>query len=271
MLLPAVRKSIQGRAKSVMRNLGPDYTIDQAIEVLTREYEAVANSDVVFKEFYQLKQEKNEKVQVFLVRLREALNKLTLRFPDRVPTGDEDRILCDHFFYGMKAELKSSVRHLFDSPDVSFSMLLTAARRNELEEVEQKPVRVQNKATKVGVEEKTSPQTESIKDLKVQIQELATVMKSGSTSHRPNPPLVERSPAKKFKRVNVKQNGLVNGGTDAREGLAGPEANASGPFPPGQRPLQCHKCKGWGHVKRVCPSCLNYTWGGMPGNGMLLP
>ena len=49
----------------------------------------------------------------------------------------------------MKAELKSSVRHLFDSPDISFSMLLTAARRNELEEVEQKPVRVQNKAAKI--------------------------------------------------------------------------------------------------------------------------
>ena len=94
-LLPAVRKSIQGKAKSVLRNLGPEYTIDQAIKVLTREYEGVANSDVVFKEFYQLKQEKNEKVQVFSVRLREALNKLTLRFPDRVPAGDEDRILCD--------------------------------------------------------------------------------------------------------------------------------------------------------------------------------
>ena len=147
-LLPAVRKSIQGRAKSVLRNLGPEYTIDQAIEVLTREYEGVANSDVVFKEFYQLKQEKNEKVQVFSVRLREALNKLTLRFPDRVPAGDEDRILCDQFFYGMKAELKGSVRHLFDSPDVSFSMLLTAARRNELEEIEQKPVRIQSKAAK---------------------------------------------------------------------------------------------------------------------------
>ena len=136
--------------------MGPDYNIDQAIEVLTREYEEVANSNVVFKEFYQLKQEKIEKVQAFSVRFREALNKLTLRFPDRVPAGDEDRILCDHFFYGMKTELKSSVRHLFDSPDVSFSTLLTAARRNELE-VEQKPIRIQNKAIKVGVEEKTSP------------------------------------------------------------------------------------------------------------------
>ena len=268
-LLPAVRKSIQGRAKSVLRNLGPEYTIDQAIEVLTREYEGVANSDVVFKEFYQLKQEKNEKVQVFLVRLREALNKLTLRFPDRVPAGDEDRILCDHFFYGMKAELKGSVRHLFDSPDVSFSMLLTAARRNELEEIEQKPVRIQSKATKAGVVEKVSPQTESINDLKEQIQELATVMKSGSTNHKPNPPAVSGSQAKKFKKVNQKQKK-----TDARDGLTGPAANASGPFPPGQRPLQCHKCKGWGHVRRVCPLRLNFTRGecktepSSPGTGV---
>ena len=248
-LLPAVRKSIQGRAKSVLRSLGPDYTIDQAIEVLTREYEGVANSDVVFKEFYQLKQERNEKVQVFSVRLREALNKLTLRFPDRVPAGDEDRILCDRFFYGMKAELKSSVRHLFDSPEVSFSMLLMAARRNELEEVEQKPVRVQNKAAKVGVEEKTSPRTESINDLKERIQELATVMKSGSINHKPNPPAMKANPTKRFQKENEKQNKTANAGTDARKGLTGPEVNASGPFPSGQRPIQCHKCKGWGHVR----------------------
>ena len=161
----------------------------------------------------------------------------------------------------MKAELKSSVRHLFDCPDVSFSTLLTAARRNELEEVEQKPIRIQYKATKVGVEEKTSPQTESINDLKEQIQELATVMKSGNVSHKPNPPALKGSPAKRFKKVNVRQNSAANTGADAREGLVGPEANASDPFPPGQRPLQCHKYKGWGHVKRVCPSHLNYMRG----------
>ena len=126
--LPPVRKSIQGRAKSVLRNLGPEYTIDQAIQVLAWEYEGVVNSNVVCKQFYQLKQ-----------------------------AGDEDTILCDHFFYGMKAELKSSVRHLFDSPEVSFSTLLTATRRNELEELEQKPIRVQSKAAKVGKEEKGSP------------------------------------------------------------------------------------------------------------------
>ena len=36
-LLPAVFKSIQGKAKSVLWNLGPDFTIDQAVFALTRE------------------------------------------------------------------------------------------------------------------------------------------------------------------------------------------------------------------------------------------
>ena len=66
-LLPAIRKSIMGRAKSVIRHLGPSYTIDEVITVLTQEYEGVASSDVIFKDFYQLKQECNEKVQVFLI------------------------------------------------------------------------------------------------------------------------------------------------------------------------------------------------------------
>ena len=155
-----------------------------------------------------MKQEKNERVQVFSVRLREALNKLILQFPDQVPARNNDRILCDHFFYGMKGELKSSVRHLFDSHEVSFSTLLTAARRNELEELEQKPVRVQSRATKIGIEEKVSPQTESINDLKEQIQELIMVMKSGSVTHKPNPLAINK-----------------------------------------------------GHVRRVCPSCLNIMRG----------
>ena len=46
-----------------------------------------------------------------------------------------------------------------------------------------------------------------------------------------------------------------------RSNLTGPPVKASGPFPPGERPIQCHKCKGWGQVKRVCPSHLNYTGG----------
>ena len=79
-LLPAIQKSIVGKAKSVIRHLGPSYTVEEVIAVLTQEYEGVASSDVVFKDFYQLKQERNEKVQVFSIQLRDMLTRLQLDF-----------------------------------------------------------------------------------------------------------------------------------------------------------------------------------------------
>ena len=73
--------------------------------VLTQEYEGVASSDVIFKEFYQLRQEGNEKVQVFSIWLRDALTRLSLRSPNRAPKEDEDKTLKDRFFYGICPDL----------------------------------------------------------------------------------------------------------------------------------------------------------------------
>ena len=56
-LLPALQKSIVGKAKSVIRHLGPSHTVEEVISVLTQEYEGVASSDVIFNDFYQLRQE----------------------------------------------------------------------------------------------------------------------------------------------------------------------------------------------------------------------
>ena len=60
---------------------------------------------MIFKDFYQLKQERNEKVQIFSIQLRDMLTKLSIRFPDRVPKEDHDKILKDQFFYGIKVKL----------------------------------------------------------------------------------------------------------------------------------------------------------------------
>ena len=76
-LLIAIHKSIIGKAQSVLRTLGPNYSVEDVIKCLAHEYEGVASSDIVFKEFYQLKQERNEKVQVFSIRLRHALANLS--------------------------------------------------------------------------------------------------------------------------------------------------------------------------------------------------
>ena len=62
------------------------------------------------------------------------LTKLSIRFPDRVPKEDHDKILKDQFFYGIKSELQNSIRHLYDNESITFSQLLVKARRNEEEE-----------------------------------------------------------------------------------------------------------------------------------------
>ena len=123
-LLPAVRKSIVGKAQSVVRTLGPNYSVEDVIRCLVREYEGVASSDIVFKKIYQLKQERGEKVQIFSIRLRDALTNLTSRFPERVPAKDHDKMLRDRFFYGIKAEMRNSIRHLYDDEKVTFGELL---------------------------------------------------------------------------------------------------------------------------------------------------
>ena len=123
-LLPAIRKSIIGKAKSVIRHLGPSYTVDEVLAILTQEYEGVTSSDVIFKDFYQLKQERNERVQIFSIWLRDMLTKLSIRFPDRVPKEDHDKILKDQFFYGIKSELQNSIRHLYDNESIPFHSFL---------------------------------------------------------------------------------------------------------------------------------------------------
>ena len=83
--------------------------------MLIQEYEGVASSDVIFKDFYQLKQEQNKKVQVFLIWLRDALTRLSLRFPDGAPKEDQDKTLKDH------SNLQNSIHHLYDNETVTFS------------------------------------------------------------------------------------------------------------------------------------------------------
>ena len=257
-LLPAIRKSIVGRAKSVIRHLGPSYTVEEVIMVLTQEYEGVASSDVIFKDFYQLRQERNEKVQIFSIRLRDMLTKLSIRFPDRVPKEDHDKILKDRFFYGIKSELQNSIRHLYDNESVTFSQLLVKARRNEEEETTSRVVsknmmvqdgtileqRVDHVLAKSNSNPASAPQPQDNRD---------------NSQNYGRPPFQFNPRSKRDYRQSSGPPQL-----DIRQNLRGSKPSAAGPFGETDvsRPVQCFKCRGWGHPKRLCPSRLNYTWGG---------
>ena len=72
------------------------------------------------------------------------LTRLSIRFPDRVPKEDHDKILKDCFFYGIKSDICNSIHHLYDDDTVTFSQLLVESCRNEEEEMSSKLV---NKST----------------------------------------------------------------------------------------------------------------------------
>ena len=167
---------------------------------------------------------------------------------------EEDKTLCDQLFYGMQSELKNGVRHLYDSPDITFGELLNKARKLELVDNKGKGVtKVQTRGAIVG---ETSP----ISKLQQQVAQLTTLVKSAQIGPK------KTGACKGFSKKNDNQND--NGSQrdqnkgDTRIQSKGPETGPSGPFGPGQRPIQCYKCKGWGHPRYLCSSRLNFTQGG---------
>ena len=192
-LIPAIRKSIIGKVQLVIRTLGPVYTVEDVIKCLAREYEGVTSSDIMFKEFYQLKPERGEKVQFFSIRLRDAFAHLSSRFPERVLRGDHKQMLRDSFFYGNKAEMRNSIQHLYDDDKVTFGELLLKTRRNEDEEVWAK---VTSKALSV--------QSEVKNDLKEKVNKLLAVAKSGQMERGKDKQ--DRSRTLKLTPTNSRQN-----------------------------------------------------------------
>ena len=151
--------------------------------------------------------------------------------------------------------MRNSIWHLYDDDKVTFRELLLKARRNEDEEVLAK---VASKA--LSVESKVK------NDLEEKVNKLLAVAKSGQMGKGKDKQ--DRSSTLKLTPTNSGQNTPKKrvGEQDIRTNLQGPGVNASGPFADDQKPIQCFKCKGWGHPRRLCPSRLNYMRGGCPGN-----
>ena len=166
----------------------------------------------------------------------------------------------DRFFYGVKMEMRNSIQHLYDDDKVTFEELLLKARRNEDEEVLAK---VTSKALSVESEVKNN--------LEEKVNKLLVVAKSGQIEKGKDKQDKSRPP--KSTPTNSGQNTSKkrDGERDIRTNLQGPGVNASGPFTDDQKPIQCFKCKGWGHPRKLCASQLNYTRGDDQGTSLPNP
>ena len=89
-----------------------------------------------------------------------------------------------------------------------------------------------------------------LKDLRQQIESLATIMKSSTVGgNEPKVMAGVSSPGKK--EVS---------GTSPWKLFWGSPRKIKGPLKPGQKPIKCYRCDGWGHGWRECQILENLNW-----------
>ena len=142
--------------------------------------------------------------------------------------------LRDRLFHGMSDKLRDSVRFLYSQPDCDFTKLLRAAMTCENEAASRASIKA--KSLQVNADESEQVASNGISSIREQLDQMRTILKGAN--FKPNNGFKSQKDSKQ----------------DLRNKLKGPGTSSVGPFRKGKRPVQCHRCNGWGHYKQQCPS-----------------
>ena len=134
------------------------------------------------------------------------------------------------------------MRYLYDKDTTTYEALLAAMKVAELE--------WQESRGQYRVKGAVVSSNKEIEDLKERMDKLQATVKS--VSAKP-----ENDKKKTPKTSPCKE--------DPRKSTKGPQPSATGPFKSNQKPMQCHKCQGWGHGWRECATKGNVDWGRVHG------
>ena len=223
----AVISRVRGRASTVVQSKGFNAELDDMIVRLVKYFGMGVTDDELLREFHQLSQGARELVQDYGAKLECQFRRLQERFPGRYVAAQ----LKDRFFHGMHERLRDSMRFLYIQTSTTFEELLEASM--------------------VAEQESTTKQITKSKAVTGAVE--------SSTSHAPTCGIVEEQLASltqylKSATFNGKGNGSMgkSKNKDPRQQSGGPAVTAAGPFRGDAVPVQCFKCKGWGHRYRQC-------------------
>ena len=133
--------------------------------------------------------------------------------------------------------------------EVGYEEFLAAVYEAETEGTEGKVLNVKAKAMTVKkVVDKNEPT--DLQDIKQQIELLATIMKCTTVG---NVKLKEGEGVSSPKKKEVFRN-------SPKKTFQGSPQKGKGISKPGQRPITCYRCDGWGHGWKECPTLENLNW-----------
>ena len=229
----ALIHSVRGATRELVGFVGYQTKLDVILQPLEKRFGKKLTGDKLQQDFYQLSQERGEKVKAFAGRLEQVYRKLQDKFPGKY----DMKQLKDHLFYGISQHLHDSMRFLYKKDTTGYEELLEASQEAKGKWTDNKTVQVKNVQAEEGG---------GMKALRDQINALASVMTNASKPVDK----VKGEPKSKLKKDNGKN------GSKSK----GPETSANGPYKGNQKPIQCYKCGGWGHTAGVCPSSGNQNW-----------
>ena len=144
--------------------------------------------------------------------------------------------LKEQIFQGMHSHLRDSMWFPYMKEDVGYEGFLAAVYKTETEGSAGKIVSAKAKALTVEKIIEDRDQNE-LKDLRQHIESLAAIMKSAT---------VGGSKPKMTRGVSSPKKKEVFSGSPQKPFLGSPR-KMKGPLKPGQKPIKCYCCDGWGH------------------------
>ena len=213
----ALITSVRGEASELISFVGFSTPVDAILEAMDKRFGKRATSDRLQQEFYQLQQEKGERIQHFAGRLEKSFKKLQEVFPDRYQQNQ----LIERLFHGVNQQTRNSMRYLYDKESTTYDVLLAAIKDAETEWLEAKG---QLRMKSAVVTDKTE-----MDELREKLDKLQATVKSVTAKKE------------KEKRKTPKTSPRKE---DPRKQSKGPSTSTAGPFKPDQKPMQCYKCQG---------------------------
>ena len=184
-----------------------------------------------------MEQRKTESINQFAGRVEQRFKRLRALYPGQYDHGQ----LKERVFQGMHAHLRDSMRFLYMKEEVGYEEFLATVYEAKTEGTKGKILRAKAKAMTVEkVIDKDEPT--DLKDIKQQIQLLATIMKSTTVG---NVKMEGREEVPSPKKKEAFQG-------SPKKTFQGSPWKGKGVLKPGQKPIKCYRCDGLGHGWKEC-------------------
>ena len=241
----AVIGSVRGAACELFEFIIYVEEMSDILKYIKERFEQGPSKAKLQKEFFLMEQRKTESINQFAGWVEQRFKRLRALYPG----GYDCNQLKERVFQGMHLHLRDSMRFLYMKEEVGYEEFLATVYEAETEGMEGKILNVKAKAMTVEkVVEKKEPT--DLQDIKQQIELLATIMKSAMIG---GVKLKEGEGVSSPKKKEMFQN-------SPKKVFQGSPRKGKGVPKPGQKPIKCYRCNGWGHGWKECPTLENLNW-----------